>query len=102
MPKRKKKKLKLYDFETFRVLCGYDVSNLKQDKPSCFNGEVRVRKYRVIFEPVDEPIEVLQQRVQKLWDECDNFHNCEPLRDIAIELEYELKGFYGNKLRKRR
>ena len=45
-----------------------------------FNGCVHVRKYKVTVEMIDEPIEVIQARIQDLWDNCDNSHNWNPLR----------------------
>ena len=49
-------------------------------KPSVFNGSVYVRKYRITIELVDEPIEVIRERIQKLYDESRNYHDHEPLR----------------------
>jgi len=102
-PKRKKRQKpeepKRIEFETFREFLLYDISNLKQDEPSCFNQIVRIRKFRVVIEPVEEPVEVLQERIQKLWDECDNHHHWDPLESVARELGYELQGRAGTKRR---
>ena len=77
-------------FETFRRPDAYVESQLTQHEPSCFNGQVSVRRYRVTFEEVEEPGEVLIERVRKLWRETDNFHHWEPLQATARELGIEL------------
>lgn len=78
--------MKLHDFETFRELSSYAISELKRDEPNCFNGEISYRKYRIAVELVDEPVEVLQERIQKLWDECENHHHWKPLQAAAKSL----------------
>jgi len=78
-----------HTFETFRDIGPYELGNLQQKKPSCFNGVVCVRKYRVTVELVDEPVEVLRERVQALWDSCNNHHHWEPLQWIANTLGME-------------
>jgi hypothetical protein len=71
-------------FETFnKISDGYAKRNLISGEPSCFNGRVNVRKYKVTVEIVDEPIEAIQARIQKMWDECDNHHNWGPLKSEA-------------------
>ena len=60
--------------------------NMTQEKPYCWNGVASIRKYRVTVELVDEPVEVLRERVQKLWDECDNYHNWDAIQKHANEL----------------
>lgn len=59
--------------------------------PMVWNGVVSFRKYRITVERIEEPREVLIERIQKLWDECDNHHNCYPLMFAAKELGIELK-----------
>ncbi len=82
-------------FETFRVLGAYDTGNLTSKEPSCFNGNVSIKKYRITIEEVEEPKEVYEQRLQKLWDECDNSHHLKPLRSEAKNIGYELVGDAG-------
>lgn len=76
--------------ETFRPLEGYATNNLKQNEPSCFNSMVRVKKYRITIEEIDEPVEVIQKRLKKLIDENDNHHNLSSLRALAKEYGVEL------------
>lgn len=81
--------------ETFRNPDGYWLNQIKQDEVSSFNGIIDIEKYRVTVEKIEEPIEVLQQRIQYLWDVCDNHHHVKPIRERAKELNYELKGSAG-------
>lgn len=83
--------------ETFNELKGYWLNQLKKDNPSCFNGMVDVEKYKITIEKIEEPKEVYQERLQKLWDECDNHHHWTPLKATAKRLGVELKGSAGNK-----
>lgn len=88
-------------FVTFRKIGSYEVFNLTENKPSCFNNQVNIRKYKITIEPIEEPVEVLQERLQKLWDECDNMHHWRPLKDAAKEIGYEFKNNAGTKRIKR-
>lgn len=87
--------------ETFRDISGYQIRQLVHDEPSCFNGIVSIKRYRITVEEIEEPAEVLQARVQALWDECDNHHNWQPLKSVAAGLGYELKGKFGSAKRKK-
>jgi hypothetical protein len=80
-------------FETFRDIGPFELRQLTQNEPSCFNGLVRVEKYRVTVEKVQEPVEAIRARLQKMWDECDNHHHREPLARAGFK--------YGIDLRKR-
>ena len=82
-------------FETFRDIRDYELNNLTQKEFSCFNGFVRIKKYRITIEEIEEPKEVYEQRLQKLWDECDNWHHWEPLQSEAKKIGYELVGSAG-------
>ena len=71
-------------FETFRVP-SYETDI--QRAPSAFNGIVRVRRYRVTIEQIDEPAEVLHDRLRALWRESDrNPHYWHPMRVVAAEI----------------
>lgn len=65
-------------------------------EPSCFNGMVSVRKYRVTAELINEPIEVIRLRLIKLWRECDNSHHTHPIysagKEYGLDLDINLKG----------
>lgn len=87
--------------ETFKELAGYSLTQLKKEEPFCFNGFVSIEKYTITIEKVEEPKEVYRERLQKLWDECDNHHNWVPLKGKAKSLGIELVGNAGNKHKKR-
>lgn len=90
----------IISFDTFRKIGLYEQHNLQSKEPSCFNGNVSIRKYKVTIEPIEESNEVLAERLQKLWDECDNHHHWTPLKNAALQIGYELKGNAGS-LRKK-
>lgn len=68
-------------FETFREIDALDIH--PQMEPSCFNGRVRVQRYRITVELIDEPAEIIGARIRKLWEECDNHHHHAPLMSAA-------------------
>ena len=78
------------EFETFREIGKYQIGTIKQDEPSCFNGMVRVKRYRVTVEEIKEPDEVIVARLQKMWDNCTNHHNRDPLVTAASSYGVEL------------
>lgn len=84
--------------ETFRKIGDYELNgySFNNDKPSCFNGVVSIKRYRVTIEIIEEPVEVYQERLQKLWDESDNHNHWHPLEIAAAEIGYKLKGSPGN------
>lgn len=86
-----------YEFDTFRGFNSWEERQLSQESPSCLNGTVRFRKWRISAEIVDEPVEVLAERIQSLWDYSNNYHDTEPLRQAAASIGYELKNERGNK-----
>lgn len=86
----------IISFDTFRKIGFYEQLNLKREEPTCFNGGVSIRKYKVTIELIEEPNEVLAERLQKLWDECDNHHHWTPLKNAALQIGYELKGSAGS------
>lgn len=77
-------------FETFGEISPFQMAALLQAEPSCFNGMVRVKKYRITIEEVEEPLEVLEARLMKLWTESGNHHHAQPLRNAAAALGIEL------------
>lgn len=79
------------EFETFNKINSYHINLLKKEFPSIFNGEVSIRRYKVTIEEIEEPIETLQERLQKLYDEGTNYHHIEPLKREAKKLNYTFK-----------
>ena len=90
---------KVRSFETFRKIGNCEESNLRQNGPSCINS-LRVKKYRVTIEEIDEPDEVICQRLQYLWDNTTNHHHADRLISAAQKYGYKLVGSMGNKVKK--
>lgn len=78
------------EFETFRDIGHFEITSMTQKEPSCFNGMVRATKYRITIEEVEEPVEVIHARIQKMWDECKNSHHRQPLKAMAKKYGLEL------------
>lgn len=77
-------------FETFSEISDYTIRDLTMGSPLCFNDQVRVVKWRVTIEKIDEPDSVIRERIQKLWDECENPHHWQPLKRVANKYGLEL------------
>lgn len=58
--------------------------------PSCFNGDVSITRYRITVERIDDPPEVLHERLRGLWRHTDNWHHRDPLRQAALRHGLEL------------
>ena len=89
------------EFETFCKISSYELRNLQFDEPSSFNGFVSVRKYKITIEEIAEPPEVIGERIQELWSQCDNHHQWDPLRVAAMKVGWELVGDPGSKREKK-
>lgn len=58
-----------------------------QLEPSCFNGIVRIDRYRITIEKIEEPFEVLRDRLIKLWRDTEyNSHYWDPMRKCADQI----------------
>lgn len=83
-------------FETFRHIGGYERGQLTQHEPSCWSNDVRVEKYRITIEKVEEPIEVIHERIRKLWAESDNHYHRAPIKATAARFGLVLDdGVFG-------
>lgn len=109
MPKRRKQPTEPpkpefpKSFETFRKFETYHQNDWTSDVPTCLNGWVRVRRYRITVELIEEPIEVIHERLKKLWRESDNYHHHTPLRAEAKKYGLELNAEeYGKDAPKRK
>lgn len=91
---------KIIEFETFTPISSYGINNLTTLEPTCFNGVVKIHKFKITIEPIDEPKDVLCERLQDLWDKCDNYHHWTPIKNMAKKIGYELKGEVGSKRKK--
>ena len=81
--------------ETFTDISGYYIHTMIKNKPTCFNGNVSVERYRITVERIKESTEVYSERLNKLWAECDNYHHWGPLQIKAKELGVILIGERG-------
>jgi len=97
---KKKKEMEVPQFpmvvETFNRIGDWELNRLQFKEASCFNGITNFRRYRITVELIDEPIEILGERLEKLWVECDNHHNYQPLRAAAASIGYTFKGEHGS------
>lgn len=73
-----------------------------QKEPHCFNGVVDIRMYRITIEVIDEPLEVITDRLEKLHLECDNWHHWSALDEQAKKYNYTFKGKRGSLKKQRR
>jgi hypothetical protein len=88
-----------YAFETYWRPKPYDIDRMINGAPHVWNGEVSVRRWRVIVEPVEESVEVLYARLLDLWERSHNMHEYGPLQAAAREIGRELP---SDRLGKRR
>lgn len=88
--------------ETYKPVGDWELRNMKYNsgQPSCFNGVVNIKRYKVTVELIEEPVEVYQERLEKLWEESDNFHHYNPLEKMAKEIGYSFKGEFGSRRKK--
>lgn len=107
MSKATNKKLKaptvpeLVVVESYDAPDAYTMGRFRNTRPSCFNGAVQVRRYRYTAELIDEPVEVIQARLLRLWRNCDNHHHYGPLQREAKKYDFELPSDEFGKDRKR-
>lgn len=58
-----------------------------QREPSCFNAMVRIDRFRVTIEKIEEPREVLLERLRMLWrTQPYNSHHRRPIKDRCAQL----------------
>ena len=81
-----KRKQEEYTGETFEIYGRLPWMNPATFIPGCFNGGVRVEKFRVTIEKVDEPKEETQRRILELWETTDNIHHWGLLKEEAKRL----------------
>ncbi len=89
-PKKFPETITRLEVETFRDIRPFHLDQLIASAPSCFNGRVQVRRWRVTAELIEEPIEIIRQRIRQLWWECDNHHHATPLMQAAESYGFKL------------
>ena len=90
----------LTEFETYKEIGLYEQRQLQHTNPSCFNGVVRVKKYRITVEEIEEHIDVIKSRLLDLWEACDNMHHVGPLKAEARKYGLSLSHLDLSKKRK--
>lgn len=58
--------------------------------PQVGNGRVSVERFRITIEKVDEPPEVIHERIRKLWRTTSNHHHYDPLKHAAAKFGLDL------------
>jgi hypothetical protein len=71
------------EFETFMPICAYELGSLRWDNPSSFNGMTRVRKYRVRIEAIEEPDEVIIDRLITLYKTVETYRDRDHIMNYA-------------------
>jgi len=74
------------EFETFRDVTGYTVSQLKQPEPCCVNF-LSYKKYKVIIEEVEESKEVYIKRLDELLEKATNYRTKDLIFDEIKKLQ---------------
>lgn len=69
-------------------------------QPTCFNGIVRVHRYRITIEEIKESKEVIKGRLIDLWETSDNHHDYNPIQQKAKKLGIELPDTFGKRRKK--
>ena len=80
--------------ETFKSFGTYELDNMRRDM-SCFNGFVSVVKHKVTIEEIPCSQQEMKDRIQLLWDKCDNYHHHGPLKSAAKKHGIVLEGSPG-------
>jgi hypothetical protein len=70
-------------FDVFGEPSRHELRRFENSAPSCFNGFVFVEKFRVTFERIEEPVDVVHERLLALWRGSNNHHDIAPLRAEA-------------------
>jgi len=66
--------------------------------PTCFNGMIRLQRYRITVEEVDEPIEVQRERLIHMWRTSErNHHHWSPFKAVANQLGMDFERDLGLK-----
>lgn len=65
----------------------WNVTRCANDAPTVMNGIVAIRRYEIRVELIEEPVEVLRERLKTLWRTTErNSHTWDPMRRAAADL----------------
>jgi hypothetical protein len=70
-------------FQTFFPVGTHNIRDWTQSKPSSFNALIRVKKYRVTIEEVQEPEDVIIDRLVELYKNADSYRERAAIEDYA-------------------
>lgn len=91
MKQKSKKEDERIVIETFHRPPGYIIADVQQETPSLFNSMLRVRKWRVTIEPIDESDEVIRERLIVLWLNSSSHHDTSILLEAAKGMGLDLR-----------
>lgn len=73
--------------ETYGEPASYTIDRMTSSEPWAGNGYVQIERYRITVERIEEPREVLIERLRMLWRTSEpNHHSWDPMRAKAREL----------------
>ena len=75
------KKIEVFGLPNDRVL-----AQLGKTEPNVWNGEVSVKRYRITVEEIEEPAEVLKERLQALLKRRGHIDDVDAIRAEANRL----------------
>lgn len=76
--------------ETFFPIEDYEILNWENYQPSCVNGSLNIEKYRITIEKIDEPKQIIKDRLRLLLRKCKNFHHYEAFQKKAKKLNIKI------------
>jgi hypothetical protein len=82
--------------ETYKNPVYWMPTDITEGHPTCIEGVVNIRKYRVTCHIIDEPKAVLCARLQDLWGKASSTQDIEYLKFEADLLDYQLQGEPGS------
>lgn len=78
------------EIEVFGLPSDAALSYLGEQVPTIFNGKVNVKRYRITIQEVEEPNDVLKERLQQLLDKGGHVSNTKAIQEEAKRLGIEL------------
>ncbi len=92
-------KMKTIQLETFKEIGDFEKKLLIKSEPYSYYGAAFIKKFKVTIsiEEIPEPLEVYQERIQKLWEECSDSRHYKAIQSEADKIGYKLKGMFGQK-----
>jgi len=73
------------EFETYKTISGYDISNLKREEPSSVNF-LSYRRTKITIELIEESKEVLIDRLENMLSETTGFTSRQRIIDEIKKL----------------